>query len=126
MAETPTENTLTLSDYVLRIAQENNFVVTRVMAVAKLLAEGATVPFIARYRKEATGEMDEVQIATIRDRLEQLRELDARRAAILKSLEENKHLTPELKAAVEKAKTATELEDIYAPYKPKRRTRAYT
>ena len=124
MAETSSENTITISDYVLRIAQENNFAVTRVMAVAKLLSEGATVPFIARYRKEATGEMDEVQIATIRDRLEQLRELDARRASILKSLEDNKHLTPELKAAVEKAKTATELEDIYAPYKPKRRTRA--
>ncbi|MBQ8723369.1 MAG: hypothetical protein IJY80_03700 [Opitutales bacterium] len=56
MAETSSENTITISDYVLRIAQENNFAVTRVMAVAKLLAEGATVPFIARYRKEATGE----------------------------------------------------------------------
>lgn len=96
----------------------------RVAAVANLLAGGATVPFIARYRKEATGEADEVQIAAIRDRLEQLRELDARRAAVLKSLEENGHLSPELKAAVEGAKNTTALEDIYAPYKPKRRTRA--
>lgn len=110
--------------YVLRIAEESGIPVNGVMAVAKLLGEGATVPFIARYRKEATGEMDEVQITTVRDRLEQLRELDARRASILKSLEENKHLTPELKAAVENAATLTRLEDIYAPYKPKRRTRA--
>lgn len=118
------EITASLSEYVLRIAQETGLGVARVSAVARLLAEGATVPFIARYRKEATGEMDEVQITAVRDRLERLRELDARRAAILKSLEENKHLTPELKAAVEKASTSTELEDLYAPYRPKRRTRA--
>ncbi len=118
------ENTIAISEYVLRIAQETGLSFARVSAVARLLAEGATVPFIARYRKEATGEMDEVQITAVRDRLEQLRELDVRRAAILKSLEENKHLTPALKTAVEKATTATELEDIYAPYRPKRRTRA--
>ncbi|MDR2862740.1 MAG: RNA-binding transcriptional accessory protein [Puniceicoccales bacterium] len=110
--------------HVIVIAKETTLPVSSVMAVAKLLGEGATVPFIARYRKEVTGEMDEVQITTIRDRLEQLRELDARKVAILKSLEENKHLTPELKAAVEKADTLTRLEDIYAPYRPKRRTRA--
>lgn len=118
------EITASLSEYVLRIAQETGLGVARVSAVARLLAEGATVPFIARYRKEATGEMDEVQITAVRDRLDRLRELDTRRAAILKSLEENKHLTPELKAAVEKASTSTELEDLYAPYRPKRRTRA--
>ncbi len=118
------ENTLAISEYVRRIAQETGLSIVRVSAVARLLAEDATVPFIARYRKEATGEMDEVQIAAVRDRLEQLRELDARRAAILKSLEENNHLTPALKTAVEKASTATELEDLYAPYRPKRRTRA--
>lgn len=111
-------------EHVKIVANETNLPASRVAAVAKLLAEGATVPFIARYRKEATGEMDEVQIASVRDRLERLRELDARRAVILKSLEENKHLTPELKSAVEKAKTATELEDLYAPFRPKRRTRA--
>jgi len=111
-------------EHIRIVAGETNLPASRVAAVAKLLAEGATVPFIARYRKEATGEMDEVQIASVRDRLERLRELDARRATVLKSLEENKHLTPELKAAVEKAKTATELEDLYAPFRPKRRTRA--
>ena len=110
--------------HITHIAQESNLPVKGVMAVAQLLGEGATVPFIARYRKEATGELDEVQITTVRDRLEQLRELDARRASILKSLEENKHLTPELKVAVEAAATLTRLEDIYAPYRPKRRTRA--
>ncbi|MCD8284590.1 MAG: RNA-binding transcriptional accessory protein [Opitutae bacterium] len=110
--------------HVLRVSAETGLAAARVAAVVKLLAAGATVPFIARYRKEATGEMDEVQIATIRDRLDQLRELDARRATILKSLDDNKHLTPALKSAVEKAETATELEDIYAPYRPKRRTRA--
>jgi uncharacterized protein len=110
--------------YVVRIAAETKIPVKGVMAVAQLLGEGGTVPFIARYRKEKTGELDEVQITTIRDRLEQLRELDSRRTAILKSLEENKHLTPELRAAVEKAGTLTALEDIYAPFRPKRRTRA--
>lgn len=123
MPETFSDNT-DFADSVLRIARETSLGVARVSAVAKLLAEGATVPFIARYRKEATGEMDEVQIAAVRDRLEQLRELNARRAAILKSLEENGHLTPELRAAAEKAQTATALEDLYAPYRPKRRTRA--
>ncbi len=123
MPETFSDNT-DFADSVLRIARETSLGIARVSAVAKLLAEGATVPFIARYRKEATGEMDEVQIAAVRDRLEQLRELNARRAAILKSLEENGHLTPELRAAVEKAQTATVLEDLYAPYRPKRRTRA--
>ncbi|MDR1498364.1 MAG: RNA-binding transcriptional accessory protein [Puniceicoccales bacterium] len=107
-----------------RIAQESGIPVRGVIAVAQLLSEGATVPFIARYRKEVTGELDEVQITTVRDRLEQLLELDARRMSILKSLEENKHLTPALKAAVENATTLTRLEDIYAPYRPKRRTRA--
>ncbi len=122
MSEIPVPENV--SSYVSQISAELEIPATRVFAAAKLLAEGATVPFIARYRKEATGEMDEVQITKIRDRLEQLRELDARKSSILKSLEENKHLTPALKTAVEKAKTATELEDIYAPYKPKRRTRA--
>lgn len=121
MTETSSENT---AAHARRIAQEQGLAVGRAAAVVGLLDGGATVPFIARYRKEATGEMDEVQIAAVRDRLEQLRELDARRASILKSLAENGHLSPALKAAVEKAGTPTELEDLYAPYKPKRRTRA--
>lgn len=112
------------AEHIRAVAAETGLPAPRVAAVAKLLAGGATVPFIARYRKEATGEMDEVQIAAVRDSFDRLRELDARRAAVLKSLEENKHLTPQLKADVEKAKTLTELEDIYAPFRPKRRSRA--
>lgn len=112
------------TQHLAQVALETKLALPRVSAVAKLLEEGATVPFIARYRKEMTGSMDEVQIATIRDRLEQLRELDARRASILKSLEDSKNLTDTLKTALDRSKTLTELEDIYAPYKPKRRTRA--
>lgn len=93
-------------------------------AVLRLLDEGATIPFIARYRKEATGSLDEVAIAAIRDRREALQELDKRRAAILESLAERELLTPELQQAVENAITLAALEDIYLPYRPKRRTRA--
>jgi uncharacterized protein len=82
------------------------------------------VPFISRYRKEATGSLDEVQVAAIRDRLEQLKELDKRREAILKSIEEQGKLTPELKKAIDQAETMARLEDIYLPYKPKRKTKA--
>lgn len=96
----------------------------QVKAVAALLEEGATVPFIARYRKEATGSLDEVVITAVRDRLEQLEELDKRREAIVKSLEERGLLTDELKGKIEGAGTMTLLEDIYLPFRPKRRTRA--
>lgn len=96
----------------------------RVDAVLRLLDEGNTIPFIARYRKEATGELDEVMIRDIRDRAEYLRELDDRRATILSSIEEQGKLTPELRAAIEAAATKSDLEDLYRPYKPKRRTRA--
>lgn len=109
--------------YFLMIAQELSIQVHQVEATAKLLAEDSTVPFIARYRKEVTGNLDEVQIIAIRDRLEQLKQLDERRAAILKSLEENGHLTPELELAVKEAQTLSKLEDIYLPYRPKRKTR---
>jgi uncharacterized protein len=88
------------------------------------LYEGATVPFIARYRKEATGSLDEVAITTVRDRLNQLTELDKRREAVLKSLEERGQLTDELKEKILSAETMAVLEDIYLPYRPKRRTRA--
>ncbi|PTX94682.1 RNA-binding transcriptional accessory protein [Verrucomicrobia bacterium LW23] len=110
--------------HIAQITQELKLPATSVLATAKLLEEGATVPFIARYRKEATGMLDEVAITNIRDRLAQLAELDARRDAILKSLEERKLLTDALKAAVEAATTMTALEDIYQPYRPKKRTRA--
>jgi len=96
----------------------------QVQAAAELLEGGATVPFIARYRKEATGSLDEVAIMAIRTRLSQLEELDARREAILNSLQERGLLTEELKDKITKAETMTILEDIYLPYRPKRRTRA--
>jgi len=108
----------------LRIAGEMSLPVSQAAAVARLVEEGATVPFIARYRKEATGSLDEVAVAAIRDRLEDLAELDKRREAILASLDERGLLTPELKAAVDKAPDKARLEDVYLPYRPKRRTRA--
>ena len=106
------------------IGAEMNLDASRIESVAKLLVEGATVPFIARYRKEATGSLDEVDVSTIRDRLAQLQELDDRRKTILSSLEQHGHLTDALKDQVLAAQTMTELEDIYLPYRPKRRTRA--
>ena len=96
----------------------------RVEAAITLLDEDATVPFIARYRKEATGTLDEVQVRDVRDRIAQLRELHARREAILKSLGERDLLTDELHAKVLAATNMTALEDVYLPYRPKRRTRA--
>ena len=106
------------------IAKELVVKPSQVKAAASLLDEGATVPFIARYRKEATGTLDEVAVAAVRDRLEQLRELDKRRAAIIKSLEERNLLTDELKGKIEAADSMTALEDVYLPFRPKRRTRA--
>jgi len=108
----------------IHLEKELGISARQIRAVDLLLAEGATVPFIARYRKEHTGSLDEVAITTIRDRLAQLAELDRRREAILKSLEERELLTDELKSAVEAAETMAVLEDIYLPHRPKRRTRA--
>lgn len=96
----------------------------QVAQTAGLLNEGATIPFIARYRKEATGGLDEVAIAGIRDRLEKLKELDKRRETILNSIDEQGKLTPELEEKINRAATMAELEDLYLPYRPKRRTRA--
>ncbi|MEM7368022.1 MAG: Tex family protein [Bacteroidota bacterium] len=106
------------------IAREMGLQNRQVAATLTLLGEGATIPFMARYRKEITGSLDEVQLAQIRDRIEQLLALDKRREAILKSLDERDLLTDELKQAVEAAQSMSELEDIYLPHKPKRRTRA--
>ncbi|MCX6833905.1 MAG: Tex family protein [candidate division Zixibacteria bacterium] len=106
------------------IAQDLGVRPAQVAATIDLLDQQATVPFIARYRKEATGSLDEVAITAIRDRLRQLRELDQRREAILKSLTERELLTDELRVAIESAGTMAALEDIYLPYRPKRRTRA--
>jgi uncharacterized protein len=106
------------------IAAELEIASSQVCAVADLLAQDATVPFIARYRKEATGSLDEIAITAIRDRIKQLEELDRRKEAIIKSLERHGHLTDELKAAVLESQTLAVLEDIYLPYRPKRRTKA--
>ena len=110
--------------FIARIAAELNLAASKISATARLLGEGATVPFIARYRKEATGSLDEVAITAIRDRLAQLTELEQRREAILKSLAERQLLTESLKVSVEGAETLSALEDLYAPFRPKRRTRA--
>ena len=110
--------------HVRRIAKALAISEKQVQATAALLEKGGTVPFIARYRKEATGALDEVAITTIRDRLTQLAELDKRREAILKSIEEQGKLTDELKEKIAAAETLAELEDIYLPFRPKRRTRA--
>ena len=112
------------SGHISTISQELSIPEKQVIACAALLDEGATVPFISRYRKEITGSLDEVAVTAVRDRLAQLRELDKRREAILKSLEETGKLTDELKAKVLAAETLTVLEDSYLPYRPKRRTRA--
>jgi len=106
-----------------RIARELALRGAQVEATAALLADGATVPFIARYRKEATGALDEVKVLAIRDRLGQLAVLDQRRGAILKSLQERELLTGTLEQALAHAGTLAELEDLYLPYRPKRRTR---
>jgi len=111
-------------DHVLRLAQDLNLKVHQVAATAQLLKGGATVPFIARYRKEATGELDEVAVAAIRDGMEQMAQVDDRRAAILASLKERNLLTPGLEKAIGAATTLTQLEDIYLPFRPKKRTRA--
>ena len=115
---------MTQPNYAAIIAQELNISPQQALATAKLLEEGATIPFIARYRKEATGSLNEVAIQQIRDRLEQLAELDKRREAIRASLQERDLLTPELQAQIDAAPTMAQLEDIYLPYRPKRRTRA--
>jgi uncharacterized protein len=113
-----------MSTHYKKIAAELSITEKQVSATAALLDEGATVPFISRYRKELTGTLDEVQVAAIRDRMLQLRELDKRREAILRSLTELGKLTPELEAQVNAAETMVALEDIYLPYRPKRKTRA--
>jgi len=109
---------------IITIAKELNIKDQQVAAVAALLSDGSTIPFIARYRKEAIGSLDEVAVTAIRDRLNQLRDLRERQETILKSLDKHGHLTDELRQKVLEAETMAALEDIYLPYKPKRRTRA--
>ncbi|AWJ91306.1 RNA-binding transcriptional accessory protein (plasmid) [Azospirillum baldaniorum] len=107
-----------------RIADELSVRESQVASAVKLLDEGSTVPFIARYRKEATGGLDDTQLRTLEERLSYLRELEDRRAAILSSVREQDKLTPELELQIRQADTKTRLEDLYLPYKPKRRTKA--
>ncbi|WP_111493762.1 Tex family protein [Marinobacter bohaiensis] len=107
-----------------RIADELGVRQQQVSATVGLLDEGATVPFIARYRKEVTGSLDDSQLRTLEERLRYLRELEDRRATILSSIDEQGKLTDELREAVESADTKNRLEDLYLPYKPKRRTKA--
>src|ERR1700733_10080009 len=113
-----------MTDHNKKIAVELSVSEKQVKATIALLDEGATVPFISRYRKEVTGSLDEVQVTALRDRVQQLRELDKRREAILKSLTEMGKLTPELEKKINEAETMVALEDIYLPYRPKRKTRA--
>ena len=110
--------------HITQIAEELDLRPPQIHATAKLIEEGATVPFVARYRKEATGSLDEVAIARIRDRLRQLREIDRRKESILKSLDERQLISEELRERILAAETLAVLEDIYLPYRPKRRTRA--
>ncbi len=111
------------SNYAAVIAEEKQISEKQVKAVIELLDEGGTVPFISRYRKERTGNLDEVEIAYIKDRLAKLIEFDKRKEAILKSIDEQGKLTDELKAKIEATTTLAVLEDIYLPYKPKRKTK---
>ncbi len=111
-------------DHAALIARDLGATVRQVRATAELLSGGATVPFIARYRKEATGSLDEVQVAAVRDGLARLGELDRRRDTILSSLEERGLLDDILRRRISRAETLSALEDLYLPYRPKRRTRA--
>lgn len=110
--------------YAKKISVETGIRPEQIDATLALLEEGATVPFIARYRKEVTGTLDEVAITTIRDRALQIKELDDRKEAVIKSMTQGNHLTPELEEKIRKADTLAEVEDIYLPYKPKRKTKA--
>ncbi len=111
-------------DHLDSISREMNLQPHQVRATAALLEEGATVPFIARYRKEATGNLDETFVAAIRDRIAQLDVLEKRRSGVLKSLREQEKLTDQLEERILRAATLAEIEDIYLPFRPKRRTRA--
>jgi len=112
------------SNYIAILAAEMNVAAWQVEKTLELLDGGATVPFISRYRKEMTGTLDEVQVAQVRDRVAQLRDLDKRREAIIASIEEQGKMTDDLLRQINQAVVMSELEDIYLPYRPKRKTRA--
>lgn len=106
------------------ISQRLQLALPQVQGTVRLLREGATIPFISRYRKEATGSLDEVQIGAVKEQLDKLTELEARRQTVLATIEAQGSLTGELRQRIAACWDAVELEDIYLPYKPKRRTRA--
>ncbi len=110
--------------HIKTIAQKLQLHDWQVENTLRLLDDGATIPFISRYRKEVTGSLNEVQLAEIRDEYERLKELEKRREAIIKSIEEQEKMTPELLAKINAALTISQLEDLYLPYRPKRKTRA--
>ena len=110
--------------YVLQIAADANVPVKSVTNIFQMHEEGATIPFISRYRKEATGNLDEVQIATVIDKIKYFQELEKRKETVLKTIEAAGKLTEELKKRIEESVNATEIEDIYLPFKPKRKTKA--
>jgi len=119
-----TERKSLAPELLLHIAQTLNVPMRRLLAVVELLDEGGTVPFIARYRKEATGNLDEVQIRNIEEKVTYFLDLVSRRETILASIAEQGKLTDELKARIEATLDKSELEDLYLPYRPKRRTKA--
>src|SRR3546814_13136701 len=110
--------------YIGLIARELAISEKQIIGVNRLLDEGATIPFIARYRKEATGNLDEIQLAAVRDKLAYFRDLDQRKQTILKTIGEQGKLTPELKEQILRCIDQRPLEDLYIPYKPKRKTKA--
>ena len=110
--------------YVQKIAEELNLSNKQVNSIFELHSEGSTIPFIARYRKEATGNLDEVVVGNVINQIKYFNDLEKRKETVLKTIEEAGKLTPELKKRIENCVNATELEDIYLPYKPKRKTRA--
>src|SRR6476469_11178648 len=110
--------------YIQQIAGKLNLAVKQVNSIDQLQAEGATIPFMARYRKEVTGNLDEVVIGNVIEQIKYFDELDKRKETILKTIDGLGKLTPELKTRIENSFDAVELEDLYLPYKPKRKTRA--
>src|SRR3954447_15074033 len=120
----PMQNQALPTAVLLYISQQLNISLKSLTATIELLDEGSTLPFIARYRKEVTGNLDEVQIRSIEEKLAYFRELEDRRETVLETIDAQEKLTPELRARIESVLEKTELEDLYLPYKPKRRTKA--
>src|SRR5262245_11038336 len=120
----PAETAAALFDPIPVLAEELKLSAQSVASVVRLIAEGGTVPFIARYRKEATGGLDEVQIREIGERFEYITELEARRGNVIEEIQKQGKMTPELLQKLRAVSTKAELEDLYLPFKPKRRTRA--